>query len=96
MKQVGRDVFLHVCILHKRWVVDWHVMGAHTEPRGPVSTRGMAKTSLWNGSQVKPFLTVPQAEVGVKTDLNLPQQLEISILSTTKNNTHIASCTTDN
>lgn len=59
-------------------------MVTHTEPRCFVNSQGIVQVSFRYSFHGKLFLTVQEGEVGVETDLNLPQKLNISILLNTK------------
>lgn len=59
-------------------------MVTHTEPRCLVNSHGIVPVSPRYCSHGKLFLTVQEGEIRAETDLNLPQNLEICILSNTK------------
>lgn len=66
-------------VLWERWVVHGHVMVAHTELWRSVH-RQLAPLAPWWCFHGFLSLTVQEGEVRIETDLNLPQNLDVSIL----------------
>ena len=76
-----------VCVLWNSWVGNWHIMVTHAVLGWLANSRVIVVVSV--------FITVHEGEVGAETDLNLPQNLEIGILSKTKTTfSHLSDCRT--